>query len=294
MDSTSGEWPNFDLRDPFDADQDPVATSDRSHTEADHDPADAPELIDLVQFYALRMDPLTLNVESATHQKGWIAVADGDVVGAWTASGIKGVEAFVEIVSWDRTRVSGLNREAFDERNIDLPMSQLLMETYWAAQDHTPSEPPASDPFVAGDPFTVFDSEERGLDEDTVSKALDEVLSPPDGVTKEVLECAQKLSELDGFIAVAFFDERGEIIETLGKRSRLEVPDWLSLVVESRAADPRSLQCEFMSFDHLDVLLPPVGESSISFLLRLDRNRCNRGLVAVALREYRRPDPEDD
>lgn len=234
-----------------------------------------PALVELIQFYALRQDPLTLTIESKSCQRGWIAVLDGDVVKAWTAGGKQSIEAFVEIVSWDGPSVVQKETVEVDDFNIDLPLPQLLLETFWKAQEHEPTDP----------------RQERiptGLEEDTVAGSTE--FGPPDGVTKAVLETAQWFSEVTGFVAVALISAvSGAHVETLGKRSLLTIEPWFSALVIGVSDDDTFEQAVFLNEQFIDVLLPPFNDEQICYLLRMDRSLTNRGLVEVALQTARKP-----
>lgn len=234
--------------------------------------AAAPELVELIQFYALRQDGLTLTIESASRQRGWIALEEGEVIHATTAGGKEGVDAFVEIISWQRPNIVQLERAIHEESNVELPLPQLLLDSYWMALDHEPS-----------DPMQAPLSESHGLEEDTV--AGDSNFRPPDGVTKCVIQTAQKISEMTGFVAVALISsETMECAEILGDRARLAVPDWIYHVVAAQIADDEFEQALFMGEQYLDVLLPPIEGGTIAYLLRVNRRVINRGQLQVQLR----------
>lgn len=237
---------------------------------ADNSDKAAPELIEFVQFYALRQDPVTLMIESASRQRGWVAVHEGDVVRAWTAGGLRGVEAFIEIISWNQPSIAQLSTGEIDDHNVELPLAQLLLETYWKVQDWESSDPEQEAHLPVG------------LDEDTAVSEVD--VGPPDGVTKTVLNTAQGLSQVTGFVAVALIStENGALVDKLGRRSKLDVPTWLSSVAIAQAGDDEAQKALFLSEDFIDVLLPPVGETYISYFIRVDRKLTNLGLLEVAL-----------
>lgn len=238
-----------------------------------------PELVELIQFYALRQEPLTLTIESASRQRGWISVVDGDVCRAATSGGKRGVDAFVEIVSWTRPSIVELDAGHHDDVNINVPLPQLLLDTYWRSQEHQPTDPVAE----ADEP--------TGLEE--ITAVGDVEYGPPDGVTREVIEVVRRLTEVSGFIAVVLLAcDTGEPVEVFGRHRKIDVPPWLEDMVRSR--DESVEQLTMLREDYIDLVMPPIAEETPCYFLRVDRRVTNRALLEVAVRRARKPAPSTD
>jgi hypothetical protein len=232
-----------------------------------------PDIVQLIQLHALRHDPVTLTIESAKHQMGWLCLDRGDVVRATTAGGKSGFEAFVEIISWEEPSVANVHREVVDTPNIALPLPKLLIEAFWEAQCHVSDDPSCDDL-------------PPGLEEDTVTGKSE--FGPPDGVTKTVIETAQRLSRMKGFVAVSLIcAPTGALIETLGDRSQMTMPDWLGCISRAQREDPELEHAVFTTGKFIDILCRPVGDTDVSYFLRMDRTLTNRGLLEVGLRQAR-------
>lgn len=247
-----------------------------SDDEADVESANVdhgPDLVQMIQLHALRLEPVKLTVESAAKQLGWLHLDKGDVIRASTAGGKQGFRAFVEMVSWELPRVVQLDREVTDLPNVDLPLPKLLLEAFWEAEAH-----------ISDDPSQELIPE--GLEEDTVSGKYD--IEAPDGVTKVVIETARRLSKIKGFVAVTLLcSGSGEAIETLGDKTRLRVPDWVSCMVATQRDVPDLEHVVVTTGEYIDILVRPVTESDVAFLLRMERATTNRGLLEVGLRHVR-------
>lgn len=231
---------------------------------------DSPDLSELLQFFALRQDPLELTIESSSCQRGWIVVSEGNIVRAETAGGKLGFEAFVEILSWDQPQVVEVLSTIVDDQNIERALPQLLLETFWESREHEPTDPPQP-------PLPM------GLEEDTVSR--EDKIGPPDGVTKEVLELAQWMSELKGFVALALIcPESGAVLDTFGKRKLLDVPEWCLMAAQALSRDECFEKHVSVYEDYIDVILPPFEFAPIAYFLRMNRTLTNQGLVDAALK----------
>lgn len=232
-----------------------------------------PDIVQMLQLHALRLDPVTLTIESDYKQLGWVCLDHGNVTRATTASGKSGFDAFVEIISWDNAHVSKLDRDSLDTPNLDLPLPRLLIEAFWEAQEHVCDEPPC-------------DSIPEGLEEETVTGKSE--YGPPDGVTKAVIETAQRLSLIKGFVAVSLiYAPTGDLIETLGDRTQLDLPAWVSAIVIAQRENPDLQQAVFTTSKYLDVLMSPIGDTEVSYFIRMDRATTNRGRLEIGLRQAR-------
>lgn len=232
-----------------------------------------PDLIQLIQVHALRHEPVRLTIESNQGQVGWLCVHRGDVTHAHTAGGKDGFYAFVEIITWTGPQITLIERHEPDERNIDMPMPKLLLEAFWEAENHESDDPP----------MEVLPT---GLEEETVSG--DSEFGPPDGVTKAVIETAQLMSRIKGFVGISLLRaESAELVDTLGDRTKMTCPTWVRCIVRDAEQSAQLDNAIFTSTEFIDILIRPISDSDVMFFLRMDRASTNRGLLEVGLRQAR-------
>jgi hypothetical protein len=233
------------------------------------DEAAGVSLAETIQFHALKAEALLLLIQDGIGRRGWIQLRDHEVVHSATASGIEGFDAFVDILCWDRPEVVDIRPHADEQKSIDVELSQLLLDAFWQADQHEAVEPSATTLDKPGVP-----------DVDTVAGQTHKGQNR----LQFILEMAEKLTSLDGFVFASFIESGGEVVDHIGEDP--EVPEWARATIKHLQTNPDSSYAVIVLDGFIDACVPLTSSDGIGLFVRVDAEKSNPGMLHLAIREF--------